>query len=365
VHSFVDHFKSSLSESSGTFNRNTIRRLDLRLTGNSECSNSIITDVIDFEAGDLNYYFTLRNSIIRKSLEWQWKQSPIPSYWTEAGNEIEDVKASLYTYASETLTVPAETEYLKRMADNLFGEGTIIYDDENADIKLFAGYDGNGNITDYSLNLQNGNPALFISDTMSYVGCYRPKIGISFKPSIEIDENGDPTGNEGDLLQNNMGIFFNIDSVQNRNRMETEVVAMANGDRFTKFQSTFFPSSSGSFYLGPKQDLATENLHAIDAVLIEPYDDPETASAFPKFPAPINEDVKIAYFSTGAKAGSPVLFGDLAGLGISTNKNPNEAGAWAVTNACDEWDNVVGLASVSPREARIRYFKLVLLGNRV
>ncbi|MDR1339021.1 MAG: hypothetical protein LBK58_03075, partial [Prevotellaceae bacterium] len=120
---------------------------------------------------------------------------------------------------------------------------------------------------------------------------------------------------------------------------------------------------SEDFYLGALQP--DESLGKINGIVVQAYDDPSTVSAFPMFLAPVNEDVQIAYFTSGDKAGQPVLFSDLADLSIEANKNLTEVGAWAVTNACDEWDNVIVLPNVTSRTPKIRYFRLHLIVNRV
>ncbi|MDR1121143.1 MAG: hypothetical protein LBM08_09515 [Dysgonamonadaceae bacterium] len=328
-------------------------------------SNFIVYSSInlyDDKTAVLPNFVTLRNTVIRKSVSWQWLNSIIPISWTEPGNEIQDVKASLYAYADDVLTDTAQQNYLKRMADGIFGEGTIIYDDSEGKVRLFNGYDAQGNITDYTPSLQNGNPALFISDIKSCVGCYRPNIKVEFDfDNVEnIDDDGNVIG-VGDLLKSNNGIFCNIFSEQKRNRVMSTVVIYSLGDRFTRFQCDFSPSEA--FYLGALQP--DPSLGKINGIVVQPYDDPDTPSAYPTFCAPVNEEVQMAYFLTGDKAGQPVLFSDLEGLGVDVNKNLTEVGAWAVTNSHDEWDGVITLPGITSKVPKVRYFKLHLIANRV
>ena len=257
--------------------------------------------------------------------------------------------------------------------NNFFGIGTIIYDDAAPNVRLFNRYDGvTDEVLDFSLNNNENNPALFNSVFRSFVGGYRPKMNLVFGAAREIDDAGSDIGAGTLLVKDGSGeeISIYISSTQSRNKMEsvtpdgTGVVSLPMGDRFTQFQSAFFPSNSNVLYLGPKQDL-TGGLSPVNAVVIQPYDTPSTPSAYPKFCAPINKEVQIAYHLAGVKEGQPVLFNDLAGLGIATNKNLAEVGTWAVTNAVDEWDGLITLPEIISRGTQFRRFKVILIGNRI
>lgn len=338
--------------------------------------NSIITKSIElYNAASINSYFELKYCVLRHSVIYKWKGNAIPvelpaGMWNTLTGEF--IAKQLRNYAANTLTAVAEKNLLNRLADNMFGVGTIVYNDSGkistdgtfvqSSPRIFNGYDNMGNIIDYTLNRQNGNPALYASNVASYVGAYKPSVTMFFTfPAKEIDNDGVETGNEGDLLQENNGIFINIDSSQNRNRVSTPVVALPAGDGFTLFKANFYPSFSNSFYIGAKQYL-TPTTSALNSILVEPYDTPTNVSAFPRFFTPINKVVEIAYH---VDTNQPVLFSELAGLDIDTNKNLTEVGTMAVTNACDEWDDLISLATVRSTLPKIRYFKITLIANRV
>ncbi|MCL2650314.1 MAG: hypothetical protein FWD60_04705 [Candidatus Azobacteroides sp.] len=348
--------------------RATIRNLFAWQQGSfTNFQDVIITDqIVLFNAALaalLNYYFTISNSIILKTCKWIWNGNIIPIIWTSTGSEINDIKTSLTNYANNVLSVQAQKDYLMRIVNNIFSFGTIVYDDSTPNVRVFNEYDSGGNVSDYTLNFQTTNPATYVSSTKSYVGAYRPSFNFNFDFNnvIEIDNNGYTTGNAGDLLKYNAGIYCDVNSQQSRNKVSTGVIAMLKGDTITRFQGSFFRSNQ--FYLGALQP--STSITKQNAILVEPYDNLTTQSAFPKFCIPINKNVQIAYFSSGVKALQPILFNDLAGLGIATDKNLSEVGTWAITNAMEEWDDVAELPTTVIHDINLRYFKLHLIANRI
>ena len=188
----------------------------------------------------------------------------------------------------------------------------------------------------------------------------KAKQNIVFNAPREINDNGVDTANSGTLLiaGSNEDISVDMTSTQNRNRMTTNVIAMNQGDAFTQWKSEFEPSNSTGVYLGAKQTI-TGTLFPINGIVVTPYDTLTTKSAFPKFLAPLNYPVEIAY-----SGGNPITFNDLAGLGITTNKNLAECGTWAVSNACHEWSEVMAIAGVTASRPSFRYFVLELIANK-
>jgi len=343
----------------------TIKSALIYATGIDE---SIISENIKFwsSSSDATYLISISplpvitNTVIFKSAQWKWINNTIPVTYTTPGNEIADIKAALLDYANNVLTVTQQKTYLTNVANNIFGYGTIIYDDSAPNVRVFNRYDSGGSVADASLNLENGNPALTASFTKSIVGKYRPKLNVTFKAPREITDTGAETGNAGTLLATvNESISIDMSSLQKRNKMETDVVSMYPGDMFTQWQSSFMPASTEFFYFGAKQILQTGQ-HPINAVLVTPYDTPATPSAFPKFLAPFNSPVEIAYNAT---TNAPILFNDLAALGIVTNKNLAECGTWAVSNACHEWYPLMQAANVRVDRPRFRHFVLTLIAN--
>ena len=187
----------------------------------------------------------------------------------------------------------------------------------------------------------------------------RIKAGAEAK-GAEHDAKGKEIENEekaSKLLMGYNGIFINLESLQMRNRMNSNVITMLAGDSFTKWQSLFFASTSTNIYLGMKQDVSA-NLSPINGVLVIPYDTPTLQSQYPKFLAPINRDVEIAYLND-----TPIKFNDLIGLGITPNVNLAECGDWAVTNASHVWADLVTLPNVLAKPPKIKYYMLSLIAN--
>jgi len=329
--------------------------------------DSIFTDSIDlFTNQNAVNAFIFNNCIILKSCAWLWNSTLISINWTSAGNEINDIKESLTYYKNNTLTDAAQKSHLDALINSMFGAGTIIYDDKlPSNARIFNKYDAAGNVLDYTLNLDwKNNPALFTGFNKSYVGAYRPSVNFSFNWGniSEIDNNGANIG-AGTLLKYDAtnGIYCDLSSQQNRNKVSTNILEMLKGDSITRFQGNFYPSLQ--FYLGALQQSPTVSKQ--NAIVVHPYDTPTSVSAYPIFCIPINKNVQIAVWESGTNAGKPILYSNLAGLGIAHNKNLAEVGTWAITNAMEEWDDVVELATTTVITPQIRYFMLDLIVNRV
>jgi len=320
--------------------------------------DSIFTDSITIIVSTLAIpQFIINNSIIRKQCKWFYGTIQIPITWTVPGGELNDLQDSLLAFAdTANVAVGAKDAYIA-IVNAIFGIGTTVYDDSSPNVRIFNKYDLADNVLDYSLNMQEGNPALTKSISLGRIGAWFPKYNIIFNSPVEITDAGVETGNAGNLLVENDGIFIDLTSSQQRNKMETNVLSLPGGDVFKKWQSSFAQSTSSDIYLGAKQIL-TAGQHPVNAILVTPYDTPLLPSSYPKFLAPINSEVELAYLS-----GSPVLFNDLAGLGIITNKNLAECGDWAVSNACHEWIELTELPGVTVEHPKFRHFVLTVIAN--
>jgi len=300
----------------------------------------------------------LNSCVIRKQCKWRYNGIEIPVTWTTPLNFLNDLKNSMIAYAT-TLTNVQQRDGLINFANTAFGANIIIHDDDTPNVRLFNRYDATGNVIDYSLNLHKDNPALYITEDWQYTGALRAKQNIVFNSAREINDNGVETGDAGTLLVNGVDedIFIDLTSSQKRNRMQTNVIAMQPGDMFTQWMSDFVASNSIGIYLGAKQTI-TVALFPINGIVVTPYDTQTTPSAFPKFLTPLNSRAEIAYLN-----GNPVKFNDLAGMGITTNKNIAECGTWAVSNACHEWSSVMEITGVTANRPLFRYFILELIAN--
>ena len=329
----------------------------------NEVHDSIVAGNFDLynHADNWSYYPVFKNSLFIKELfKPMWNGVEIPITWTALGNEIQDIIDSLYAYADNHVSDASHKAYLKLCADNLFGDGCVIHDTNT--IPVF-------NPGTFTLNRQNGNPALFISSDMDYVGAYRPALQIDwdFSNIKNIDVNGNEiAGVPADLMGNNNGVFANVDSNQLRNRVEsTGVIEFSNGDGFSKLAGELRSAAPNGWYFGPWRTLNTINpVIPFDAIELEIYDTVTELSEYPKIAIPFNRDCEIYFHKTGARAGKQVLFNDLAGLGIETNVNLIEYGDWAVTNAGAECVDLQNDANIEARKPLFRHVKLRLTLNR-
>ena len=296
---------------------------------------------------------------------FKWNGNAIPVTWTVPGNERQDVIDSLKAYADASIAYGEQKNYLKSCADYFLGEGTLVYDDSPDNVRIFNAYDDSGIPSDLNLNMQNGNPALFSSSEGDYVGALRPafKVEWDWENMQSLDEDGNVLDEAPDLLQENAGIFVNVNSRQKRNRVKASLVlAFPGGDRLSKIAADFESAADRGLYFGAWQN-EVSGLVPLDAFEAEVYDTPTQPSTYPHLLIPFNRDLEIACFKTGDKAGLPVLFSDLEALGVETNKNLTETAGWAVTNGTQEFTDVVGVEGVESRKPRFKYILPVLTAN--
>jgi hypothetical protein len=348
------------------------RNLTIKGFRNGCAKTSIIYDSICYGFFDL-YNFSSRwtfapifkySIFLKNQTTFKWNGAVIPITWTEPGNEKQDVIDSLQTYA-DSISDTNQKNYLLNIAENMFGAGTIVYDDSPANIRIFNRYDADGNPSDLNLNMQNGNPALFSSSEGDYTGAKRPAFQIQWdwENRKSLDTNGDIINETPDLLQENNGIFVNIYSSQTRNQVKaTQVLTFPAGDKLSKIAADFHSATDRGFYFGPWQNEIT-GIFPIDAFEADVYDTPENPSAYPHLLVPFNKELEIAYFKTGDKAGQPATFADLESLDIATNKNLTEVANWAVTNGAIEFYDITQLENIEIRKPKFKHIRLVLTVN--
>ena len=329
--------------------------------------DSIFIDSIDLynRSSIWNAPVVFKNSIVFKNCQYKWNGVIIPISWT-TGNEIDDIKNSLISYANNILTNQSQQNYLIACAGTLFGTGTIIYDDAQG-VKVFNSYDSLGIPVDYTLNMQNGNPALFTSTRKDYVGALRPTFPVQWDwdTLVDIDTDGNPTTEIPTLLVSNNGIFANVESDQLRNRVTGNMIVFPNGDGFSRITADIISAADKGWYLGLWQPNPIDGSNIpTESIECEIYDTADQLSAYPKISIPFNEDCAIYYHLQGARIGLPVLFNDLENLGIETNKNLTEVGVMAVTNAHNENIYLENNAAVEQRKLRFKYIIPILTLNR-
>lgn len=340
------------------FSNNTIIELinsTKHLTFN-KIKNSIIVKSIDL----YNYYQIVVTKILifqyclfLKDVQYKWKNTVIPiNYGDNPANWIADLKTSLTAFA-ETLPTGDERTYLEAVIANSFDSTNRIYDDSGK--TLFCKYDSNGEIVDYSLSKDCGFP-LNMGSQGGYVGAYYVGLPSPELTGIyDVDENGNNTTNTPDLLLHDNGTFTsNINSTQFHNRAEFEVEHFPRGFSFDGFQSHFITGLANRVYIGKKQVLDQDNL-PIETIEIIPYDNPTTPSAtYPKFSAELNGRTEMFYLVSENR---PLLFNDLASIGIETDKDLNLYGNWGVTTADYESYLLHNLNTVTAKKILIYYFK--------
>jgi hypothetical protein len=327
--------------------------------------NSICYGIFDLYnfSSPWNFVPIFKYSVFLKNQTvFKWNGAVIPITWTAAGNEKQDIIDSLKAYADNI----SQKDYLINIADNLFGIGTIVYDDSPGNIRIFNEYDADGNPSDLNLNMENGNPALFSSSAGDYVGAMRPAFEIEWdwENMKSIDEDGNVIDEVPDLLQENNGIFANIYSAQKRNRVKAkQVMSLPGGDSLSRIAADFESAADRGIYFGAWQD-EIDGVVPIDAFEAEVYDTPLQPSAYPHLLIPFNRNLEIAYFKTGDKAGQPVLFSDLEDLGITTDKNLPEVSGWAVTNGTIEFYDAIATENTEIRKPKFRHILPVLTVNK-
>ena len=340
------------------FRNTTIKKINKQNGTNSYIDDSIIFDV---ELNSSSGYMTFSHCLFTKQhSRFFWNGNLID---TSQANDISGIVTALKAHATAN-----NLPFLSSMADMLFDDCELYDDAPTANVRVFNAYDSNGiNPIDLHPNFQNGNPALYRSSENSVVGAFRPKKNLFLDVNDpnklrNLDENWTHLqGTDATLLHYNNGYYLDIHSPDVVNQIESDVMMISQGDRITRFAADFVPGINSGYYTGLRQS----GDFRLDSIEIKPYDSISQPSAFPIVSLPINRDVRICYYKTGPKTGQPVLFNDLAGLGIATNKDIPVIGAThCVTNAHTEYDDLMQLPEIEDRLPLIMYFKVILTVNR-
>jgi hypothetical protein len=354
--SFITNLNSQIGGSTYQGNNTILNFNNYYSSNNSLYCN--ITSSIFVNSVDLYPYKGLANTIypifryclFRKATLWQWNGVTIPiTYVSGPNNYLTDVINGLTAYAA-TLTGTAQT-YLNLIIANSFytdpilGQSNYVMDDTV--LPLFNRYNTDGSILDYTLSSNSNNRALTMGDPSlqyQYVGCYKPNIGgvadsipMTWGTILHVNTDGsDDDVTPPDILEfDSLGrLSANQASTQFRNRVRTNVLAFVRGKSLFGVQSSLASGIGSGFFFGKMQSYSATQLPQ-ESVEVIPYDTLTTPSvSLPRFSVALNGQAQMWYWLPGTtKAGLPVLFNDLASLGITNlNKSLTEYGTWAVTN---------------------------------
>ena len=130
-----------------------------------------------------------------------------------------------------------------------------------------------GDVTDFSLNANSGNVALYASSTGGYVGALKPAIVVKedgtsnptdWGQQINVNSDGSDTGTNGNLLRKNADgtVDFNTSTDQvvsglAWNRMRSGVIPIPNGIKFNGLQGMTTDGSPFGYYFGKHQNLVS------------------------------------------------------------------------------------------------------------
>jgi len=336
---------------------------------NNIVSNSIITNCVDLfrfsntTTDVTKFYYCL----FRKLTQWLWNGSVIPiTYGNDEATWIQDIRDSLTAYA-DTLDSTNKT-YLLNSINTLFAlkpdnsESCKVVDDING-TPIFNRYNG-GTPIDYSLYLNADNQALYMSNTGAFVGAYSGNLGgMTFNDITDVDASGVDTANVPNILtRDSEGNFYASNQYEDQywNRVVTDVFFYPRGYSFDGMNSYLESGITKRFWFGKLQPFTAGNI-PVETVEVIPFDNALAASAFPRFSAKFTGVTKMWYHISGAKSEQPVLFSDLLGVfGVTTNKDLDIYGDWAVTEADSENFELGSQANCGLQAINIKYFKLEL-----
>lgn len=386
INSFINTCKSRVAASNNTI---LIFQNYIQVTG--ILSSGIIVNVVDLYrfSGQTTTYPIFKCWLFRKATLWEWNGSIITINWITNPNTsavyitetlLERVWNSLYYYANNTVSAGVDRTYFNLMLGSAFAscpifspDGTLIQGQTNrviddspiSGIPIFNKYDSSGTtILDYTLSINPANIALYMGDPYSgnrFVGCYYPNVGnMIFDNVINVNSDGsDDLITQPDMLITSTDGSYSVNnaSTQLRNRTRTNVLFFNAGYTPLNAQSSLISGMNAGFTFGKKRPWSTAQI-ACESIEVLPYDNLTNPSIFPKFSIPFNGDAKIFYKISN---NTPVLFNDLAGLGVSTDINLTEYGNWAVTTADIENLILVTMTSTIVLKAlSLSYMKLEL-----
>lgn len=332
-------------------------------------NNSIFINDIDLfpYLSQTTVYPVFTNCLFRKQTIWKWNGSVIPiTYGESADDYILDLKNSLTDYANNVLT-GAQQAYLLGCVANSFTKNLMNFesckiadDDYTANTRIFNRY-SNGTPIDYSLRINPNNIALYMSTNETFVGCFSPNLAPMTWGEIEdIDADGIVTANEANMLVRNSDNTFTADASQDDqfwNRVSlTNTLVYSRGYNFIGINSIFKSGVNAGFYFGKKQPFDAINT-PVESVEVIPYEDLNTESSHPRFSARFTGDTRVYYHLSD---NSPVLFSDLATLGITTNKDLDIYGGYAVSEADVESFLLKTNVNVKLEYPRLRFVRLEL-----
>jgi len=208
-----------------------------------------------------------------------------------------------------------------------FGNETcrIIKEQRNGgtSANIFNAYNGDGTVSDYSLNPASNNEALYASDLGGYVGCFKPAatmVNTMWNAPIDVNTDGTDTINAGTLMRVNSdkSIDFNTASAQIWNRIKSNtVISIPNGIKFNGIGTMSVDGSAFGYYFGKHQNL-------MNGTALIPTDPLETNSIYKV--CNINRDIYSAVIFNGTqylpdyffKTGTSVLNFTLLNAGSGT-----------------------------------------------
>jgi hypothetical protein len=357
----------------------------LSAVGNNTFANSIFLSSVDLYRfyGQTSVYPIFRYSLFRKHILWQWNGVTITITYTDPANYMQDVWNSLFAYANAMSAGADKTYFLFILgsslitcpifySDSITGQTNKVVDDNPlTGIPVFNKYTSDGNtILDYSLLLSSNNVALTMGDpalSYQYVGCYRANIGgqntsnpMVYGDILNVNTDGsDDTVTVPNLLMiDNLGEFLmNQDSLQFWNRIRTNVLSYDRGKASYGTGSQLSSAMGSGYYFGKKRKYDTTHC-VVESIEVLPYDNPTTPSTAPKFSMAFNGQTLVYYWTGGIKIGLPVLFNDLAGIGIAVDATfLSIYGTWAVsTSDLESYDLSQFTSLVGAKQYPLTYF---------
>ena len=368
-----------------TFYQNTLDQLYNYVMINSVLNSCIIISLIDLYRyiSQTNVYFIFKYCLFRKNTLWKWNGVTIPITYIDPSNYILDVWNSLYSYAN-SMSAGTDKSYLLLMLGSSFATCPIFYtdisigqtnkvidDNPTTGVPIFNKYSNDGNIVlDYSLALSSNNIALSMGDPeliYQYVGCYKTNIGgqntsnpMVYSSIICVNDDGSddtitiPTLLMTDVLGN---FLMNQDSIQFWNRVRTNVLSYDRGKSSFGTGSQLSSAMGSGYYFGKKRKYDATHC-VVETIEVLPYDNPTTPSTSPKFSMAFNGQTLVYYWTGGIKIGLPVLFNDLAGIGISVDATfLSIYGTWAVsTSDLESYDLSQFTSLIGAKQYPLTYF---------
>lgn len=342
----------------------------------------IFVNVVDlgrYRGTTLSNHLLFKYSLFRKRTMWYWGSTIIPiTFGSDPSNYISDVLSSLINFANISLTGADKTYLLSLAATSFYSDlstgqsNKVVDDNPLTGTPIFNKYSSDGNTPlDYSLSLSSNNVALTMGDpslSYQYVGCFRTNIGgqntsnpMVYGSTLNVNTDGtdDIVTVPNLLMLDSSGNFLmNQDSVQYWNRVRTNVLSYDRGKSSFGTGSLLSSAMGAGYYFGKKRKYDATHC-VVETIEVLPYDSPTVPSAAPKFSMSFNGQTLVYYWVSGAKSGSPVLFSDLAGIGVIVDADFLAIySAWAVSTADFESYTLSQFTSlIGAKQYPLTYFK--------